>query len=141
LLSKYLIFGVILLLLPVYSCKDNNDGEIPYVHVDFQIDILSSFYPELSNVGGWVYLTGGYKGIVVYRLSMEEFLAYDRCCSYQPRVSCEIVDVEESGLTMKCPCCNSRFLILDGTVIEGPATQILRQYRTFFDGQYLSVFN
>ena len=104
LLSKYLIFGVILLLLPVYSCKDNNDGEIPYVHVDFQIDILSSFYPELSNVGGWVYLTGGYKGIVVYRLSMEEFLAYDRCCSYQPRVSCEIVDVEESGLTMKCLC-------------------------------------
>lgn len=124
-----------------YSCDTDDDDLIPYVYVDFTIDILSTFYTELSSVGGYVYVTGGYKGILIYRLSMDEFLAFDRCCSYEPLVPCERIEMEPSGLTMIDSCCGSRFLILDGSPIEGPATKPLRPYRTFFDGRYLRVMN
>jgi len=130
-----------LFMLTPVSCRDKDDDLIPYAHVDFQIDISSTFYTELTSVGGYVYVTGGYKGIILYRLSMDEFLAFDRCCSFEPRNPCERVFMEESRLTMKDTCCGSRFLILDGSPVEGPAKKMLRQYRTFFDGRYLRVFN
>jgi nitrite reductase/ring-hydroxylating ferredoxin subunit len=131
---------VVMIFMPL-SCDNNKDELIPYVAVDFTIDILSTFYTELTSVGGYVYVTGGYKGIIIYRLSMDEFLAYDRSCSFQPRDPCEKVHMEPSGLTMIDSCCTSRFLILDGSPIEGPATRMLRQYRTMFDGRFLRVFN
>lgn len=130
----------IILIFP-YSCKDKDEDLIPYVSVDFTIDVLSTFYSELSVPGGFVYVTGGYKGILLYRLSMDEFLAYDRCCSYKPYEPCERIEMESSGLTMIDSCCGSRFLILDGSPFEGPATKMLRPYSTYFDGRYLRVFN
>lgn len=137
----HLILLVLLFLATPYSCDKNDDDLIPYVYVDFTIDILSTFYTELSSVGGYVYVTGGYKGILLYRLSMDEFLAWDRCCSYKPYEPCERIEMEPSGLTMIDSCCGSRFIILDGSPIEGPATRTLRPYRTFFDGRYLRVMN
>jgi len=137
---KIISFSLLILMLPI-SCDKNKKNIIPYVTVDFTIDILSTFYTELTSVGGWVNVTGGYKGILIYRLSMDEFLAFDRCCSYNPQDPCEIIEMEESGLTMIDSCCGSRFLILDGSPIEGPATRMLRQYRTMYDGRYLRVFN
>jgi len=136
----YLLFSVFVLSTPI-SCDNDDDDLIPYVAVDFSIDILSSFYNELTSVGGYVYVTGGYKGILIYRLSMDEFLAYDRCCSYNPQDPCERIEMQESGLTMIDSCCGSRFLILDGSPIQGPATKSLRPYMTLFDGQYLRVYN
>lgn len=135
--------SVLLLLFSLFptSCNRDNDDIIPYVTVDFTIDILSTFYTELTSVGGWVYVTGGYKGILIYRLSMDEFLAYDRCCSFNPKDPCEIIEMEESGLSMIDSCCGSRFLIIDGSPVEGPAKKMLRQYRTMFDGRYLRVYN
>lgn len=122
------------------SCKEDKDDLIPYAQVDFVIDINSTFYNELSSVGGWVYVTGGYKGILIYRLSMEDFLAFERSCTFKPLDPCERIVMEPSGLSMIDSCCSSRFLILDGSVIEGPATRMLRQYHTTFNGQYLRVY-
>lgn len=122
------------------SCR-NDKHPVPYVHVDFLIDINSTFYNELTSVGGWVYVTGGYKGIVIYRLSMDQFLAYDRSCTYDPSNPCERVVMEPSGLALVDSCCGSRFLILDGSVISGPAKFGLRAYQTHFDGRFLRVFH
>lgn len=134
-------FILSILLLTSPSCKKHDDKMIPYVQVDFTIDIWSTFYNELNSVGGYVYLTGGFKGILIYRLNMDEFLAYDRCCSYNPPDPCERIEMEPSGLSMIDSCCGSRFLILDGSPIQGPATKPLRPYMTFFDGRYLRVYN
>lgn len=123
------------------SCERDRDDLIPYASVDFIIDINSTFYNELASVGGYVYVTGGYKGILLYRLSMDDFLAFERSCTFKPLDPCERIVMEESRLSMKDSCCGSRFLILDGSVIEGPATRMLTQYFTSFNGQYLRVFN
>lgn len=137
-MKKSLCFFIILLILS--TCK-NNKHPVPYVKVDFTIDIISTFYNELTSVGGWVYVTGGYKGIIIYRLSMDNFLSYDRSCTFDPSNPCERVVMEQSGLSLIDSCCTSRFNILDGSVISGPAKFALRSYQTHFDGRFLRIYN
>jgi nitrite reductase/ring-hydroxylating ferredoxin subunit len=138
--NSVLFFFIFIFMIP-FSCREKDKDLIPYVYVDFTIDILGTFYNELSAPGGYVYVTGGYKGILIYRLTMEEFLAFDRSCSFKPLEPCERIEMESSGIIMVDSCCGSRFSILDGSPFEGPATRMLRQYNTFFDGRYLRVFN
>jgi Rieske Fe-S protein len=38
-------------------------------------------------------------------------------------------------------CCESKFLIIDGAPIDGPANIGLHQYNTSFDGNTLLIFN
>jgi len=137
-IQKIIIF--ILIAIQLSSCRDKNEELIPHVAVDFTIDTYSTFYNELAVVGGWVYVTGGYKGILLYRFSNDEFMAYERCCTYRPKDPCERIVMEDSGLGMHDPCCGSRFIIIDGSVVEGPAKRMLRQYYTSFDGRYLRVY-
>ena len=40
-----------------------------------------------------------------------------------------------------CECCDSQFIIIDGSVSEGPANQALKKYNTYFDGAMLYITN
>lgn len=123
------------------SCKEDPYDEIPDVYVDMWLDISSTMYIELTAVGGWVNVTGGYKGITVYRASMDEFVAFERCCTYDPHTDSARVVVDVSGLSLTCGSCGSTFLILDGSIVNGPAKIPLKQYRTFFNGDDLRIYN
>ncbi len=141
----YIFVCFILIIVSVFfaNCrKDKEDNtQVPTVYVDIYLDLNSTQYTELNSVGGWVYLTGGYQGILVYRSSMEEFMAYDRTCTLQSD-SCLRITVENSGLMVIDSACGSQFIILDGTPAqEGPATIPLKRYRTSFDGITLHIYN
>jgi len=141
---KYSLFTLILslLLYSSWSCNDKAEHpSIPNVSVNVQLDISSTLYIELSTIGGYVYITGGYKGIVVYRVSPDEFVAYDRACPFNPTATCERITMDPSGLTLTDSCCTSKFSILDGSIIKGPATQPLKRYNTQYDGQILHIWN
>lgn len=134
------IFFVILFMLLSPQCKEDEDM-IPYAYVSFYIDVTSTQYIGLNNIGGYVYVTGGVRGIIIYHRSVDEFLAYERNCPYQPSNDCALVEVDNSAVMAVDSCCNSQFLLLDGSIIQGPATTMLRQYQTSFDGTTLHVFN
>jgi nitrite reductase/ring-hydroxylating ferredoxin subunit len=136
--SPLLLF--IFLFLTMTTCKKDKD-EIPSVSVNILIDPNSTQYLPLNSTGGYVYLTGGVKGIIVYRLSMNEFMAYERDCPYQPSNSCAQVEVEPSGLTLVDSCCGSKFIITDGSVINGPANRSLKYYNNTYDGNMLHIYN
>ncbi|NTW32886.1 MAG: hypothetical protein HGB12_09710 [Bacteroidetes bacterium] len=138
--SLEVILLFILIILNPGCKKDKN--EIPNVYVNFYINIASSTqYIELNNIGGYCYLTGGVRGIIVYRRSVDEFMAYERNCPYQPSNSCAIVNIDNSAVIAIDTCCGSKFLIFDGSIVNGPATIQLKQYQTSFDGTSLHVFN
>lgn len=134
-------FFIILLLLPLLlvSCGDENEESlIPYVYVNFTI------YPNTLDYipdGGYIYVTGGYKGIIIYRNTHDEFLAFERACPYDTLVDGARVEVESSGIIATDPVCGSRFILTDGSPIQGPATVSLKQYRTRYDGYSLIVSN
>lgn len=122
------------------NCNKDKDN-IPYVKVNIIINVISTQYNKLNTVGNWEYLTGGYKGIVVYRKSVDEFVAFDRCCTYKPELDCERIAIDKSGVVAKDSCCGSEFLLLDGSIMKGPAKRNLKSYNTSFDGVYLQIYN
>jgi nitrite reductase/ring-hydroxylating ferredoxin subunit len=138
---QYVIFGLIAVMPLLNACKKQKNNPIPETYVSFYMNISSTLYLNLASVGGWENITGGYKGIVVYRKSSEEFMAFERACPYDWEIDSGYVSVESSGLILKCKSCGSEFLILDGSIMKGPSTLSLKLYKTEFDGQTLHIYN
>jgi nitrite reductase/ring-hydroxylating ferredoxin subunit len=141
---KYSLFTLVvsILLYSTWGCNDKVEHpSVPNVSVNVQLDISSTLYIELSTIGGYVYITGGYKGLVVYRVSPDDFVAYDRACPFDPTEACARITMDPSGITLTDSCCGSNFSILDGSIIKGPATQPLKRYNTQYDGQILHIWN
>ncbi len=136
-----LLLSVSLLFLPGCSKKSDSSNDIPYVYVNFSINPNSTEYIRLNTVNGWEYLTGGYQGILVYRKSLNEFMAYERACPYDWEKTNARIVVDTSAVTATCPVCKSRYILLDGTPVSGPSRYPLKQYQASYDGNLLYIFN
>tara|TARA_B100000963_G_C22397809_1_gene567420 strand:- start:261 stop:677 length:417 start_codon:yes stop_codon:yes gene_type:complete len=136
LLLQILLPSVALLL----SCKNQYDG-IPNVSVNVYINIQNPQYQHLSGMGSWAYLEGGSKGIIVFNLDNENFLAFERHCPYDPQNSCSKISVDETNLFAVDTCCSSKYQLIDGSVIDGPGSLPLKGYSTSFDGNIIHVWN
>ncbi|MCB0491759.1 MAG: hypothetical protein KDC93_05010 [Cyclobacteriaceae bacterium] len=138
------ISKVLLLSFFLFSCDPNLvDDPIPIVNFD-ELVINLSFpdYIELNREGGYKDVSdlgGGVRGIILYRISSTAFVAYEKNCSYTPNEACATVEVHSSGLFMIDPCCASSFNFSDGLPTGGPAWRPLRQYRTQFNGNVLTI--
>jgi nitrite reductase/ring-hydroxylating ferredoxin subunit len=139
-ISGYIIFFIFFLLLSP-QCKKDKNNAIPNIYVNFSINPNSTQYLKLNTVGGWAYVTGGVRGIIIYRASIDQFMAFERDCPYQPLNTCALVQVEKSGVVAIDSCCGSQFILTDGSPIKGPATTSLKQYTTSYDGTTLTVTN
>lgn len=130
------------LLLLFAACDKEEKGNVPEVDVDIYIDVNKPSYSDLQTTGGWVYITGGSKGIIVYRRSSQKFKAYDRHCTYRPSKNCGRAKVDSSDIKIHCRSCSgSEYSIMDGSVLKGPASQPLKPYGTSFDGNTLHIYN
>ena len=137
---KWLANAMIAILL-FCGCNGYEHETIPNVKVNFTIYPDNVNYYNLNYIGGYEYLTGGVAGIIVYRIDYSTFIAYDRACPYDWEDPEAWLEVDESGLMIVDPHCGSRFNILDGSVIDGPAKYNLKYYRTSYDGRRLRIYN
>lgn len=128
----FLLFLVSILLFSATSCR-RNSNLMPYVPVDIYLNISLPAYSNLNIIGGWVYVTGGNNGILVYRQTYDLIVAYERRCTHEVETACGAASVDSTGLTLECICDGSKYHIFDGSVIQGPAVYSLYQYRTTFD--------
>jgi nitrite reductase/ring-hydroxylating ferredoxin subunit len=122
------------------TCKKERQG-VPYVPVDLYLYTTSPEFSNLNAVGGWTYINGGSRGIVIYHRSNDEFVAFDRHCTYQVEDPCGQVSVDASYIALRDSCCGSEFLLYDGSVTKGPATLPLQAYYTEYDGMRLRIYN
>ena len=114
------------------GCRKKEDL-VPNVYVNFTIFLSDPEFATLQTIGNYVFVTGGVTGIVIYRYSQTEFTAFDRCCTYQPSERCAVLPDTTNSLFLKCPCCGSKFSLLDGSVQSGDAERALTQYSTTYD--------
>jgi nitrite reductase/ring-hydroxylating ferredoxin subunit len=141
-MKNFLFLITVSFLLLLSSCsKNNNTDWIPYVPVNIDIYPANPQFISLYPVGGWVYLTGGSRGIIVYHYTQDEYYAFDRHCPYQPTNSCGKVKMDTDDITAVDTCCGSKFIVVDGSVIQGPAGLPLKQYQTNYDGTTLHITN
>lgn len=94
----------------------------------------------LRQDGGYAYIPGGYKGLLVVRQNAGQYYAFERACPYDPTASCSEIKVDASNLFIVDDCCGSQFN-LQGEVTGGPAVYGLRQYQTALMGSVLYIKN
>ena len=118
-------------------------------------------YQELNFVSGWLYITSDVestsRGIIVYRQSDNEFLAYDRLPPNEPD-ACTDSHGNTTRMVVYFPfvvdrCNNAYYNILNGQLIvrepdmvpnfptDGTTMYPLIQYRTAYDGSKLTITN
>jgi hypothetical protein len=145
--TRFRLLAFLVLTLGFWGCQRQYPVNIPYVSFDFTINILDPTYVNLQGVGGSVIIPGGSRGIVVYRVSIDQFNAYERHCTYDCNNACGKVDYDSSGIVLvDNDCggagCGSKFNLIDGSVLNGPAQYPLIQYTTSFDGMaMLRIYN
>ena len=138
---RYCTAGAVFLMLSVFSsCKKDKDT-VPDVYTDILLYSTDPAFAPLNAITGYTYLPGGSKGVLVYRKSQNEFMAYDRHCPYNVQDG-NVVTVDASGLLVEDVACSSKFLITDGTPDgTGPAINPLKYFQTSYDGTVLHIFN
>ncbi|HSY75983.1 MAG TPA: hypothetical protein VK890_03955 [Bacteroidia bacterium] len=118
------------------SCSKGNNPEassnIPNVSVNVSININTSPYTGLTKIGGEAYVSGGYRGIILYRKDANTIMAFDRTCSYDLSDANGIVQAQTNG-TAICLECGSTYSLYSGAVNVGPSTIGLKVYNTTFN--------
>jgi len=150
-MNKKLIYipllGLLFAALLITQCK-KEDAPLPFAVVNIRIEPNSTQFINLNTVGGHEYLTANppSRGVIVYRISVDEFVAFERTCPHDPDAccdenSCSRLNVEEDGIIIKDACCESTYLILDGSNVSGPSVKPLKQYFTSYNGKILHIYN
>ena len=132
--------ALIALFVILSGCRDRNTNRVPDVPVNIAINIYQPDFFNLTVPSGWVYITGGSRGIIVYRKSTTEFIALERQSPFQPEDNCAVI-VNEDNVIVSDPCSDSQWLITDGTIIQGPTAFALETYRTSFSDPILYITN
>ena len=100
---------------------------VPVAKVNFTLPVYSN---NLVRVGGYEYVTGAIKGLVIYRSDMETFYAYDRACPYDWKEDGYVVVDSTNSFQLICENCQSTFSISTGYPIgKVKADAPLRPYR------------
>jgi len=123
------------------SCEKENQHPVPNVLVDIRINIENAIYAGLNTIGNSIHVTGGYRGIIIYRVGLTEFTAFDRSCPHHVWEQCAIVSAIPGQPFAKCDCCQTTYQLLDGSKFTGPSMYPLRPYRTTFNHPFLTITN
>ena len=120
-----------------------NDYNFPNVNVNESVPITMPQYNNVyGNLWGYEFINGGLGGIIIVQGLDNEFFAYDRACTYEVGENCILQSESNNNPILICSeCCESKFIITDGSVSQGPANHPLKRYNTYFDGDILYITN
>jgi Rieske Fe-S protein len=140
-------FSAILFLSVVSpSCSRERQVPVPEVYVNYTVYLSLPSNRHLSSMGEYLILPNlGNQGIILYRRSigeMNDFIAMDLTCTNEPLGTCKVA-VDDTGFYLICPCCKSKFQIMDGMVASGPAKWSLKEYTTTYSpgGNSVTIHN
>ena len=140
-MKRLRLVTIIICTVLLSECRNRTDEHtVPNTRVNIDIDLNLAQYNDLNFIGGWIYLNGGYNGIIVHRSTVDVIAAYDRQAPYMVEDGCR-VRVDSNNVTCTDDCSGSEWLLYDGQIVKGPAVYPLRQYQTSFDGVRLSIRN
>lgn len=120
--------------------KTADEHQVPQVSVNRTVAVNLAQYNDLNFIGGWVYMNGGYNGLLLYRANLEDIKAYDRQAPYEVSNGCQVT-VDTGSVTCSDTCSGSQWLMLDGQIVDGPAIYPLKEYTTTFDGTTVNITN
>ncbi len=125
----------LILLFSTIACnkdeKRQYQGLIPNVSVSF---FLNPYTEGLLVPGDFkAYPYEGYRGVFVYCLDQQSYMAYEMACPYDFEKETAVVEFDPTTYQLVDSTCNSRFQVIDGMPVSGPATVPLKQYAVDYD--------
>lgn len=136
------IAALLVLMISMNGCVEEEPIIVPYVHVDFSIDLRLPQYSPLNAFNNAI-IVGGYgynnNGVIIYRLNLEEFYAFDATCPQHIEKSTAVtLDDNDPGYAI-CPHCQVTYELMNyGQASKGYP---LKRYRTYLNGNILRVYN
>jgi len=132
-----LLFAV---AIACFSCGKSG-SPIPNVSVNFQDALTDPRLSALNVPGGSVVLNGfGVAGLILHREADGSYACYDRCSTYLPQNRCAVT-LDAGGFTVTDPCSGSKFSLIDGSPVKGPASISLKSYYIDVSNEELYVSN
>lgn len=133
--------AIVVLCLLAWACDTSvEQSPIPDVPVQLEVNLNDIDNVALKQIGGYIYLLGGVRGIILRRESQDIYRAFDRNCTFQPMDSCAVVSFHSSGFYLEDTCCGSTF-DLSGYPTAGPAQYPLKEYHISQAGDILFITN
>lgn len=129
----------ILLLILMGGCTKEQESVIPYVKVDFYLNLAT--YNNLIIPGNSQYFpVEGVSGVIVMCVNQMQYYAFDAACPYEANGICKVeADASTIG---QCECCGSEYSLFGGGYpTSGPTTENLKQYRVDLVGGRLWIHN
>ncbi len=123
------------------DCSKTSNSQVPNILVDITVYTTDPAFFKLNAIGGYVYITGGVKGIIIYHQGLDQYMAYDRDCPYLPNNTNSIVHVDSSGIIVVDTSCGSKFSLYDGSLLKGPASYGLKTYNTSVTGSAVRIYS
>jgi len=140
--SKLLFFSVSLCFIITFNSCKQKQIDLPYAYVNRNYSIYDPAFSSLQAIGGSAFIEyEGVSGIIVYRKSLEEIVAYEANCTYQPDDLCGVRITEFNNEAIDSTCCGSKFQLYDGSPIEGPASLALYKYKVIFNTDDFTITN
>lgn len=129
------------------STTTNSDFFSP-VYVNTSVDLSFAQYSPLTLLQGYVYITGGNRGIIIYHTIDDQFVAFDRTCPVNTTQTCAFVSMDSVPVRYRCgkpdtsgwkKCCTSTFDAAYGSPLSGEAKRGLKQYYTSKQGNVIYI--
>ncbi len=130
------ILYIIFLSIILSSCNTDTP-ELPDILVDEVVHLSNPSNIRLQSPGGWAYISGGIRGIIIYRVTDVKFKAYERSCPHLSPNDCTFLDVE-NDIKVICRCDQTEFLLVTGEPLNG-APLGLKEYRTYYNAEFQTV--
>jgi nitrite reductase/ring-hydroxylating ferredoxin subunit len=151
--SKIAVFiFAIVYAIAASSCTKAKNDVIPDVYVNFTIDLADPEFVNLTAIGSdtvdartnnWGSGAAGFdgNGIIVFN-GGDAFYAFDRTCPHDYAIDGTSVKVNVDFTIAVCPRCGTTYsLSASGTPASGVGRYPLKNYRTSFDGRFVTVWN
>jgi hypothetical protein len=153
-MNKGLLITALLAFLLNAGCKSDDiftgDCFVPEINVNYTINMDLPEYFNLRNLGEYLELDGGNKGVYLIHDFDDNYVAIERTCTYQSDNSCARVVLDDQSLQLRCgsfdseddfmPCCASSYSF-NGSLLGGPSRCRLKTYRLTKQGNTLYIAN
>ena len=131
----------IIVLLSFISCGSTDDGNsiLPNVPVNVTLNLNLPLYQNLQFNNNSVFVENhGIKGIIVFRFSENNILAWDAACPHISPSQCSTMSIV--GVKMVCACDDTEFNILNGSPLSGTQYNA-KQYKAVKNGNSITITN
>lgn len=130
-----LFFSIIGFSFLLSNCNINRIHPVPNAPFDIMVNLNLPIYNSLLGVGGYATVdNAGYNGLIIYRRSLSEFIAFDLQSPAEDANCQQPLAVDSVNfLVLRDPCNGAEFSLFDGSPISGSKFG-LRMYMVQYDG-------